>query len=129
MADTITRARIEDALARANAATDGPWGHYLPRGGGSDPVFGAIPGDEVATVNRPNDWRFIAASRSDVPAMAEALLRVLDLHEPEEIFTGGREVLVCSKCYYHAQFGLPGAYPCPTVRAITGEQQGGGDRG
>lgn len=131
MTAELTRARIEDALARANAATQGPWGHYLPRGGGSDPVFGDIPGDEVATVNRPNDWRLIAASRSDVPAMAEALIRVLDLHKATRygdlvgnIANPNAEVLVCPTCGDESGGGYE-SYPCATVRAITGQESGG----
>lgn len=107
---SLSRDLIVAAKARADAATEGPWGYYTPRGGGSDPVFGAIPGDEVALVKRPNDWRLIAASREDVPAMADALLRVLDLHHAE----GG----ACAECSGFRP------WPCATVRAVTGDDIG-----
>lgn len=116
----LSRELIVAAKARADAATDRPWGHYMPRGGGSDPVFGAIPGDEVAVVKRPNDWRLIAASRSDVPAMAEALLAVLDLHRGVPMVPGLESSLVCDGCENPGRFVY---WPCPTVRAVTGDTE------
>lgn len=114
----LSRELIVAAKARADAATEGPWGYYTPRGGGSDPVFGAIPGDEVAVVKRPNDWRLIAAARADVPVMADALLRVLDLHHA---VTGNPDR---DRPWYEATWCAQGCdeWPCATVRAVTGEE-------
>lgn len=63
------------------------------------------------------DAEFIAAAREDVPVMADALLRVLDIHR-REMFGGDA---VCSSCLRYT-FPMPGRvpYPCATVRAVTG---------
>lgn len=72
---------LQDALdqikARAEKATEGTWGYYTPQGQGKDPIFGATPGDEVALVKRPADWRFIAHARADVPRLVAAIEAVL----------------------------------------------------
>ena len=58
----------EEARDLLKGTTPGPWGYYSPRGkdGHYDPVFGDVPGDEIALVKRPADWHLIAAA----PALA-----------------------------------------------------------
>lgn len=63
--------RARDAL---NNATPGPWGHYRPDYGKPNPVFGATPGDEVATVKRREDHALIAAA----PELAAEVVRLHD---------------------------------------------------
>lgn len=68
---------LDEIEARANAATDGPWVHN-PINGVHTPI-----GSCVATTHRHdigerrNDAAFIAASRTDVPALVAALRAVL----------------------------------------------------
>jgi hypothetical protein len=58
------------------------------------------------------------AAREDVPVMADALLRVLDIHR-REMFGGDA---VCSSCLRNTS-PMPGrvSWPCATVRAVTGD--------
>ena len=58
------------------------------------------------------------AAREDVPVMADALLRVLDLHPREVIAVheGYGEEAWCPRCQEH--------FPCATVRAVTGDDIG-----
>lgn len=150
MTEQLTRARIEEALARANTATEGPWIRHTPFSFADSWVeWATVMGVRSQVVSDERDAEFIAAARSDARAMAEALLRVLDLHEPEAVEViaqfapeGYEEwptvlVSVCSHC-------LPGyvrdlmaeeeanesdvrsfLYPCATVRAVTGPESGG----
>lgn len=48
--------------AALEGTTPGPWGYYAPRGrdGHYDPIFGATPGDEIALVKRPADWKIMS---------------------------------------------------------------------
>lgn len=156
MTEQLTRARVEGALARANTATDGPW-HVDQLG-----LDGYVILDAVRWRGYTNSLNFgedrdtavfIAASRSDVPAMAEALMRVLDLHGPETVEVMAQcspwdyegwptvRVSVCSHCLPKDVRDMVAdveadmfdvhdfLYPCATVRAITGPEAGGAGRG
>ena len=61
-------------------ATPGPWGYYNPRGkdGHYDPIFGATPGDEIALVKRPADWKIMALAPE---AVAEVVRLRRELEE------------------------------------------------
>ena len=129
--------RLDQIEARANAATEGPWtpdeytevdpdGFYeLSRVIAPDP-----DGDDWCAIGvvhtgilRP-DADFIAAARTDVPALVAALRAVLEPHTPHEcvsslagddpclILHGGACALRgrCRECHH--------THPCPTVRAI-----------
>lgn len=158
MTDTLTRSRIEEALARANAANEGPWESHahdedtatveIPDG--MDDMMQLVwhEGHGITAMDKGNA-AFIAEARSDVPAMAGALIRVLDLHKPEAVEViaqfapeGYEEwpsvlVSVCSHClpgYVRDQMDDDEAdesdvraflYPCATVRAITDPESGG----
>jgi hypothetical protein len=110
-----------DAQQRADAATPGPW---APDADGEWIGTTADHGIAVAQVYRMPpcaDAEFIAAARSDVPALVSglrqtttALHAVLDLHDPASVAAGRCE------CYED--------WPCSTVRTIaavlrTHEQQ------
>lgn len=128
MTATLTRARIEDALARANAAPEGPWESHardeaaatveIPDGPNDTMQLAWYEGDGIVVMDKMSA-NFTAEARSDVPDMAEALIRVLDLHPREVIAVheGYGEEAWCPCCREH--------YPCLTVRAIAGEQPGG----
>ena len=112
-----TLARIR---AQADAATEGPWellgdGEYV-----SGPGILVAPDDGGVT---SADAEFIAAARTDVPALLDALEKVLELHQPVTDGMGFTEdgyggiSPACSSCGTSDEYAVP--YPCPTVTAIT----------
>lgn len=122
---SLSRELIVAAKARADAATEGPWmadeGAFIlkpdkPGSAWGGTIIAQVLRDDFGLVEEANT-EFIAASREDVPVMADALLRVLDLHTPEpcEIECCGG-LLRCLECGQSA--------PCATVRAMTGDSVG-----
>ena len=112
-----TLARIR---AQADAATEGPWellgdGEYV-----SGPGILVAPDDGGVT---SADAEFIAAARTTVPALLDALEKVLELHQPVTDGMGFTEdgyggiSPACSSCGTSDEYAVP--YPCPTVTAIT----------
>ena len=104
-----TLARIR---AQVGAASEGPWmGISYPDG-----FLGRVIGGNGFTVaedfRQDADAEFIAASRTTVPALLDALEAVLALHR-EDLFRGhlSNGCRICG----HGRDG----YPCPTVKAIT----------
>ena len=63
------------------------------------------------------------AARTDVPALLDALEKVLELHQPVTDGMGFTEdgyggiSPACSSCGTSDEYAVP--YPCPTVTAIT----------
>ena len=128
-----TLARIRK---RADAATPGPWGadgHVIDAqtGPGNCPGCSGIPSpahepaclySEIAGAGE-QDAEFIAAARTDVPALLDALEKVLELHQPVTDGMGFTEdgyggiSPACSSCGTSDEYAVP--YPCPTVTAIT----------
>ena len=144
--------RLDQIEARANAATEGPWtpdeytevdpdGFYeLSRVIAPDP-----DGDDRCAIGvvhtgilRP-DADFIAAARTDVPALVAALRAVLDLHREARndvdrtppcphchgepgvhecgCWADEKWPTVCAVCMEGTK-GASVEYPCATVRAI-----------
>ena len=112
-----TLARIR---AQADAATDGPWdyqrGHDTPSGWLDAYVLGA-DGEPVVSEVSDGTAEFIAASRTNVPALADALEKVLNLHVKAQPIPaaygtqeGGNYCVTCAE-----------EWPCPTVTTITTE--------
>ena len=72
----------------------------------------------------PANAEFIAAARTDVPRLVDALEKVLELHVRAECPTcgsrdgEGNEFHKCDDDAYCEECDLEG-YPCPTVEAIT----------
>jgi hypothetical protein len=159
---SLSRELIVAAKTRADAATEGPWFDA-----DSDSYGGLVwfaetthdpsdPSGQTAMqvqsivgsgMNR-TDAIFIASAREDVPVMADALLRVLDIHTPEERAHDGsgewsiplsewdddetpETFTVCSHCgaiemresQGESEFAsyLEALWPCATVRAVTGD--------
>lgn len=82
---TTARERLDAAQARSDAATDGPWRVEADRAHiVYDSLASAIP-VAVATANGASS-SFIAAARSDVPAMVAALRAVLDPETVEAMY-------------------------------------------
>ena len=83
---------------------------------------GGPPG-EVARDLAKEDAAFIAASRTTVPALLDALEKVLELHQPVTDGMGFTEdgyggiSPACSSCGTSDEYAVP--YPCPTVTAAT----------
>ena len=107
---SLSRELIVAAKARADAATEAFNTQVLEvaligdgaPGNGTDVRYGfEFDGGRAV-------YDFVeTAAREDVPVMADALLRVLDLHRIE----GG----ACAECSGFRP------WPCATVRAVTGE--------
>ena len=124
---------------QANAATPGPWEwegeseEMWPTGdnslravGGADPEFVLMAWGYDAygiTAQSDEDAEFIAAARTTVPALLDALEKVLELHQPVTDGMGFTEdgyggiSPACSSCGTSDEYAVP--YPCPTVTAIT----------
>lgn len=130
MTDITTRPNLDEIEERVEGATVGPWG-FEPAGKSrcgepqccseywDNRIWG---GGMVLTESHmlpAADAEFIAAARTDVPALTAALQDVLALHvphpEPQRMVTG--VIVACSECGDIDD--SPTEYPCPTVRAIT----------
>lgn len=115
--ETLNRIR-----AQADAATEGPWtGIRYPDG-----FLGRVIGPDgfgIAEDFRDDaDAEFIAAARTNVPRLVDALEKVLILHKPVEVEPSET---ICSGCSTlrgqgeTARYFPFTEYPCPTVRDIT----------
>lgn len=129
--------RLDEIEARANAATPGPW-EVKPYDGWhkeSDNEINSFVGPDATTIIEqlgcdccdvglevtPADAEFIAAARTDVPALLDALEKVLRLHprvvvlhaDPE--FGRMEDDAICGACIVNHE---PADWPCPTVETI-----------
>lgn len=117
-----TLARIR---AQADAATEGPW-YAEPVGrwrNGARYSSVVEPGlYDVATRCPPDDAEFIAAARTTVPALVDALEAVLKVHRPMHC-----EPECCTEPVYCEGCKQPDDapdWPCPTVRTATNALEG-----
>ena len=120
--------RLNEIEARANAATEGPWEHEPPPGPGEDPmrpicVYPKEGGGTLAYVQPLEaDAEFIAAARTTVPALLDALEKVLELHPRVVVMAADPEFgqmeddAICGACIVNHEAA---DWPCPNVRAIT----------
>ncbi|WP_139343223.1 hypothetical protein [Fictibacillus arsenicus] len=120
--------------AQADAATEGPWtAEYSGEQGNCVLPPGYQSTREAVAVTRllsaQADAEFIAASRTTVPRLVDALRAVLELHVRAECPTcgsrdgEGNEFHKCDDDAYCEECDLEG-YPCPTVTAITRALEG-----
>lgn len=110
-----------EALAKASAATPGPWERVQnnPEGGTYWAIHAAGQG-VMADVDFRDDAEFIAHSRTDVEVLAKGWQAVLALHirnpladdEAEKRIGYYNTDDVCEECL--------DAFPCPTIRALSG---------
>lgn len=119
---TDPRETLNRIRKQADAATEGPWMGVCD----SDGYLGRVIGPDgfgIAEDFRDDaDAEFIAASRTDVPALLDALEKVLRLHprvvvlhaDPE--FGRMEDDAICGACIVNHE---PADWPCPNVRAIT----------
>lgn len=104
------RALAREAKARADATLNGPWAweHRTPNMSGASWVLRIkdTPGIRVSVSeyqHGPAFAEFVTHAREDVPALALALVLILDMHHADA--TGA----TCVECRR--------AYPCPTIDA------------
>lgn len=129
--ETLNRIRKQ-----ANAATPGPWEvepftwrpeHPLPESEwlgveATGPVKGGVALILLNDDEDDHDAEFIAAARTTVPALRDALEKVLELHPREGVMSVDPEhgpiedEAVCAECIVNYE---PAPWPCPTVEAIT----------
>ena len=116
---TDPREILDQIQARADAATEGPWTWASHTTVDGDQWAVLDKQDHALAENRDGwgpDAEFIAAARTDVPALVDALQAVLELHKPIQATMtshgGVSDVTVCDHC-------LDPTWPCPTVAAIT----------
>lgn len=129
--ETLARIRKQ-----ADNATEGPWEAF---GTVIDAITG--PGDcrgcsgilspahepacyysEIAGAGE-RDAEFIAASRTTVPALLDALEKVLELHSPLAGRPSWDGDIRCSGCY-DSYYDVYEPYPCELVKAITTALEG-----
>ncbi len=121
------KARLDMIRDRAKKATPGPWvAEYSKEQGNCVIPHDARSTREAVAVTRlfhqQADAEFIAAARTDVEQMEQALRAVLDLHKPYEWSFGYGPVHSCTEC---TRLGGNNSkeeeveWPCPTVRVIT----------
>ena len=113
--ETLNRIRKQ-----ADNATKGPWVCTL-NGDESEVTYANAPitwDDHGGEVFTEGDAEFIAAARTTVPALLDALEKVLAMHTAKD---NGR-VSPCCSCEQWIESSDDEAcieYPCPTVEAIT----------
>ena len=115
--ETLNRIRKQ-----ADAATEGPWMGVCD----SDGYLGRVIGPDgfgIAEDFRDDaDAEFIAAARTTVPALLDALEKVLELHPREVVLHADPEFgqmeddAICGACIVNHEAA---DWPCPNVRAIT----------
>ena len=111
--ETLNRIRKQ-----ADNATKGPWVCTL-NGDESEVTYANAPitwDDHGGEVFTEGDAEFIAAARTTVPALLDALEKVLELHSPrDDAWSAG---ITCNGCY-DSQYDVYEPYPCELVEAIT----------
>ena len=125
--------RLDEIEARTNAATEGPWVTYtVTPHMGSEVLTAPREGEDYGDYVVPeyidmDNAEFIAHARTDVPALLDALEKVLRLHprvvvlhaDPE--FGRMEDDAICGACIVNHE---PADWPCPTVEAITTALEG-----
>lgn len=130
--ETLNRIRKQ-----ADAATEGPWEAFGTvidafTGPGDCPGCSGIlsPAHEPACYYSEiagageRDAEFIAAARTTVPALLDALEAVLDAHSPDYTYPDCPKCSECSDLASTAERSYAVLWPCPTVEAITTALEG-----
>lgn len=121
---------LAEMRARVDAATEGPWDwresspglgsiwyHHAPHGADY-----TVPGcghcGENDAVYETHDGAFIAASRTDMPKLLDAVDAVVALHRPDDGLCGCHESGLCPEAEVLCE-ACEDLYPCPTIRAVT----------
>ena len=124
---TDPRETLNRIRKQADAATWGTWATWKDQDSTDWEVLGAHDdyGNPalIASEVEGEDAEFIAAARTDVPRLVDALEAVLAMHTPKD---NGR-VTPCCSCEQWIESSDDEAcieYPCPTVEAITTALEG-----
>ena len=115
---TDPRETLNRIREQSDNAVEGPWDAYMGRIDHPGRSLVAVAYD----VAREEDAEFIAHARTDVPALLDALEKVLRLHprvvvlhaDPE--FGRMEDDTICGACIVNHE---PADWPCPNVTAIT----------
>ena len=117
--------RLAEIRARVDAASNEPWfaeDRNLDEPWSTTVVYnvfhnGDTPDRDLVAEAAYDNAEFIAASRTDLPALLAAVEAVTELHKPVEDYTGRP---VCDECWGEIDYGeaVAIAHPCPTIRAI-----------
>ena len=110
--ETLNRIRKQ-----ADNATKGPWVCTL-NGDESEVTYANAPitwDDHGGEVFTEGDAEFIAATRTTVPALLDALEKVLELHSPRD--DAWSPDITCSGCY-DSHYDVYEPYPCELVESI-----------
>ena len=124
---TDPRETLNRIRKQADAATWGTWATWKDQDSTDWEVLGAHDdyGNPalIASEVEGEDAEFIAAARTDVPRLVDALEKVLELHSP----LAGRPFwdagIRCSGCY-ESYYDVYEPYPCELVKAITTALEG-----
>ena len=115
---TDPRETLNRIREQSDNAVEGPWDAYMGRIDHAGKSVVAVAYDVV----RDADAEFIAASRTTVPALLDALEKVLELHPREVVLHADPEFgrmeddAICGACIVNHEAA---DWPCPNVRAIT----------
>ena len=115
--ETLARIRKQ-----ADNATEGPWqtdtsAHVLTVD--NTPNFVALCADPDYSDAGVLDAEFIAAARTTVPALLDALEAVLDAHSPDYTYPDCPKCAECSDLASTEARRFVVLWPCETVEAIT----------
>ena len=121
--------RLAEIRARVEAATEGPWfaeDRNLDEPWSTTVVYnvfhnGDTPDRDLVAEAAYDNAEFIAASRTDLPALLAAVEAVMELHQPELYCNNAGHTnpdVACPECveFCTADEYL---YPCPTITALT----------
>ena len=115
---TDPRETLNRIRKQADNATEGPWRHIsiFEVGGFVEDPYGRDifdwAQDDAGTICAPDpDAAFIAAARTTVPALLDALEAALNEHPTGVFHSFTGDIQWCDACDF--------PYPCPTVEAIT----------
>ena len=119
--------RLAEIRARVASTTEGPWtAEYSGEQGNCVLPPGYQSTREAVAITRlwsaQADAEFIAASRTDLPALLAAVEAVRELHMPVEVEPSET---ICAECSTlrgqgeTARYFPFTEYPCPTAQALT----------
>ena len=118
---TDPRETLNRIRKQADNATEGPWqtdtsAHVLTVD--NTPNFVALCADPDYSDAGVPDAEFIAAARTTVPRLVDALEKVLELHYPLTGRPSWDGEIRCNGCY-DPYYDVYEPYPCELVEAIT----------
>ena len=119
---TDPRETLNRIRKQADNATEGPWeadgsAHVLTAG--NTPTFVARCADPDDSDAGVPDAEFVAAARTTVPALLDALEAVLAVHAPDYTYPDCPKCAECSDIASTAARRFAVLWPCETVEAIT----------